>query len=279
MRRDHIHDSYTSFVLWFDHTLLQEGGAFTNTSGKLFKSNDKNLAGYDVYASPFKQWVYDSSIDGVTIPSGVTVNGTYTPRNSGLRLDFQNGRAIFDDLSSSAQVSGAYAVKDFNIYTTNRSDEELLFETAYMVNPSYEVAVTGLAAEKLVAPCVFLKVKGFNNVPLAFGGLDMSTVTFRAIILAASEFDLNGVANIFVDRQQSYMTVTSAIPPLNRFGDIKSGYYNYTESIAGAPDAALAYIENCSFSKLNQAAIYQKFPDLHIGFLDFKLELPRYPRG
>jgi hypothetical protein len=279
MKRDFIHDLYSSFTLWFDHELLTKGEAFSNTTSKLYKVTDDNFEAYNVYGSPFKQWVYDSSVPGVQIPSGVMVNGSFKARGvSGLVLDFQNGRAIFASGQNNWNVTGSYSVKDFNIYTTTKSDVELLVETKYLVNPAMPQVVTGLPSDKLVAPCVFLKVKGFRNEPFAFGGQDNTVVNIRAVILSDDEFKLNGVGNIFVDAaQRSFIVMTGT--PLNRYNDIKNGYYNYTGSVNSSfAIENLAYLETVSFTKLNQPAVPNRFPDLFIGFLDFSINLPRYPR-
>ena len=51
----------SSFMLWFDHTLLDKGKAFTNTSS-FFYDVDSLYNGYNTYGSPFRQFVADESI-------------------------------------------------------------------------------------------------------------------------------------------------------------------------------------------------------------------------
>ena len=60
----------SSLYLWFDHTLLKEGEAFTNYGSKFYPVNNL-YQGYYTYGTPFRQFVADSSIDGATILSGV----------------------------------------------------------------------------------------------------------------------------------------------------------------------------------------------------------------
>lgn len=280
MKRLFIDDLYSSFTLWFDHQLLDKGEAYSNASGSLAKRNDPNLSSYHIYASQYKQWVYDKSITGANIPSGVYVDNSFVSRGvSGLKIDYQEGRAIFTGSKSNWSVSGNFAVKDFNIYTTTKSDEELLFETNYVVNPSTKYMATGDLTDKVVAPCIFLKIKNMDNEDFAFGGMDNTVVNARAMILASSESSLQGVGNIFCDSQKTSFCLLNNTP-LNRFGDTKSGMYNYTGLVQESFDYSnLVYIQKAKFSKLNQQAISNKFPDLYVGFIDLRLELPRWPRA
>jgi hypothetical protein len=284
MKRDFIHDLTASFSLWFDNRLLTEGEAFTNVSGQLYKTNDPNYASSLVFAGPYKQWVYDSAVPSADIPEGVYYNGSFKDRTfNGLKLDFQNGRAIFSSGSPSATVTAAYARKDFNIYTTTKSDYELLIETSYAINPSIGPGTSGLSADTIVAPCIFIKLKGFQNEELSLGGMDSTTINLRAVILSDDEFKLNGAGNIFVDLYDTNFLIFNTTPPLNRYNDIKNGHYNYLDSVgSGFAPEKLAYIHKVSFSRLNltpgntDAAVLDKFPDLHIGFLDFVIKVGRW---
>lgn len=276
MKRQFIHDLFSSFSLWFDHTLLSEGEAYTNTSGKLYNIKDSILTNYTVYSSPFKQWVYDSSINGAIIPSGVFVGSTFVPRGSnGLKLDFTNGRAVWPSGSPNWNVSGAYSVKDFNIYTTTRSDEELIFNNKFVFNPEFPQNLTGIPAGKIVAPAIFLKMTNFSNEAFEFGGIDNSKVNARAIILSDSEYSLDGVGNIFADKKYKNFPLFSKTP-LTEFNDLKSGVYNYNDYVSQYFNyAKLPYISEVGFSKLLSVGVKDIDPDLRVGFLDFTIDLPR----
>ena len=65
-----------------------------------YPEDDQN--GYISYNSPYKQWVYNSDIEGAVIPTGVYVDtgdGVYNfcgRGQSGLMIDFDNGRVLFE---------------------------------------------------------------------------------------------------------------------------------------------------------------------------------------
>ena len=69
MKPQYQHELMTSFMLWFDHELLQKGEAYSNQTGVLYYDNDSRLPSpYKAYSSPYKQWVNDSSITGEINP-------------------------------------------------------------------------------------------------------------------------------------------------------------------------------------------------------------------
>ena len=147
------HTLTNSFTLWFDHFLLKKGEAYRNlpTSGtmQLQYLNDGRLdPAYIAYSSPYKQWVFDSDIAGATIVSEVTVDGATWNRsttNDGagvdpkMSIDYLNGRVIFNkDITSARNVSiSGVAVKDFNIYATDESEESLVVEDKYDTNSGF----------------------------------------------------------------------------------------------------------------------------------------------
>ena len=130
------HKLTSSFFLWFDNFLLKKGEAYSNKTGELFNYADPRLdSRYVAYGSPYKQWVTDSSISGAIIPTGVSVVGAGTSgRDDGVVFDFENGRALFSGSDTSMTVTGEFAVKDFNVYLTNDTEDDLIVENKYTVN-------------------------------------------------------------------------------------------------------------------------------------------------
>lgn len=276
MERTFIHNLVGSFTLWFEHTLLDKGKAFSNTSGRLYHMQDDAFAGYNVFGTPFKQFVYDSSISGAIVPSGVYVNNVFKPRGTtGLAIDFQNGRAIFDGGSSSWNVSGAFSVKDFNIYRTTRSDEELVFSNNYLINPEFPQVSTGIPSDKVIVPAIFIRLTKFTNQGFAFGGLDESVANFRAVIISDSEYSLDAVGSIFSDTKFNNFALFPKTP-LNEFGDVKSGHYSYYDYLNQyETDSTRPYIADVDYTKLMTIGDKSLSPDLDIGFLEFNVRLPR----
>ena len=168
------------------------------------------------------------------------------------------------------------SVKDFNIYPTTKSNEELIYETKYELRPSYNKTLSGVAKNSLVVPGIFITSINFSNEPFEFGGTMETTANVHCVILADSIDQLNAVGNILMDQKSSYFPVLSKTP-LNYYGDFKSGNYNYLEYIGNPVSNGLAYIADADFYKISDKNFSDKYPDLKFGMSDFEIKLMRLP--
>ena len=78
MKPTFTHNVINSFFLWFDNFLMTKGDAYKTYTTKLYNYEDLRLGGGKVvYGSPYKQWVYDKNITGVTgLYGGILVSDT-----------------------------------------------------------------------------------------------------------------------------------------------------------------------------------------------------------
>ena len=78
MKEQFVHTLTNSFMLWFDHFLLEKGEAFSNQTGTFYHTPDNFLDdSYVPFSSPYKQFVTDSSITGATLPTGIAGDSHY----------------------------------------------------------------------------------------------------------------------------------------------------------------------------------------------------------
>lgn len=275
-----VNDLYYSFFLYLQHQLEQKGRGFTNYSGVFYKTEDKELSNKNVYNLPFKSLVYDHSVSGATIPTGLYVNSNLVNKGvSGLQyIDYINGRAIFSGGStySNLQVSGSFAIKDFNIWPTTKSDEELVFETKYQVNPSYSKSLSGISKDALVVPAIFMTNLNSENESYCFGGLNEQTINIHCLIISDSKDQLDAAGGLLIDERYSSFPVISKTP-LNYYGDYKSGNYNYLSYIGPPGNQNLAFIDDISFYRLSSKEFSDRYPDLKAGFLDVHVKNLRMP--
>lgn len=268
----------SSMIMWIDNILLSNGEAYQNHSSKFYPiSNIYN--GFYTYGLPFKQIVYDSSITGANILSGVYVNNVFRIVGQGnlTGINPNNGQVYFTTNQNANTLSGIYSVKEFNVYLTNQPEEELLFETQYDVKPKVSQNPTGLAIESITYPCIFLKNNGGINEPFALGGQDNTTIEVRAVVLADNMFNLDAVCSILKDTARKYIPLINN-NSFNTFGSLNSGYFNYdslTSSINLSNDAF--YIEEVNISKIF-ANLNSKNSRVFPAFVDFTLSNIRYPR-
>ena len=276
----------SSFLLWFDHTLLSKGEAYTNHGSKFYPV-DTTYYGYTSYGAPFKQFVTDSSIAGADIMYDVYVSGSAagnikaTGEYPLYDINYDQGQLYFnDEIAPDALISGKYAVKDFNVYLTSKAEQELLFESKIDLRPSTSQTETGLAPEVETYPAVFLKNNGGKNDPFALGGEDRTEINVRAIVLADSQFNLDAACSIFKDRVKTDIPI---IPdnnyPFNAFGGLKSGVYNYTELTSSIEDVVSIHSVDISrFSLGYMENLKNTNPDVFKAIIDFELEAYRFPR-
>jgi hypothetical protein len=260
MKNSYLNNLMSSFYLWLDHEILTQGEAFVNYTGNLYSSSDPSFDGISsIYSSPFRQWVYDSSVPGATIPSGVYVNGTsFIPRStSGLALDYNKGRAIFsNNIINGLNASAGFAYKDYNIYYTDEKEEKLLFENSYSLS-SYIQGVTGaLAYDELPFPCIFVKNKATENSPFAFGGQNNTDTRVRCIILASNSFSMDSLISISADTYgKNFPIFSPGKLPFNYLGDFKTPVsgFNYDLECESIGMNDLCYIKKVSVSKLDES--------------------------
>ncbi len=279
MKAQFQHNLTSSFFMWFDNFLLTKGEAYTNKTGEFFYYDDTLIdSDYTVFGSPYKQWVSDSSIDGATVPTGVYVNGNLSGRADGIVLDFDNGRALAAGASSTDTVTGSFAVKDFNIYFTNDTEDDLIIENKYVVNSRVPSGpYTYITPYDDVAPAIFLAASTLENKPFALGGMMDTVVLMKAVVISDDPYKLDGALSIFGD---SVNEVIEPIPmsgfPYTELGDLKGDSYNYTGVKEGYAGETPYFVDKVRTSKLSDRARKAVANELYIGFIDFDVQQHRY---
>lgn len=277
---EQFHHKFTnSFLLWFDNYLLKKGEAYSNVTGRFFNYADERLdSDYKVFGSAYKQWVTDSSITGALIPSGVYVNGSFSGINPNLILDFENGRALSANLPITASITGTFPVKDFNIYFSNETEEDLIVENKYNVNSRVILNdETFIPPYDQVLPAIFLSFGGSSNEGFALGGMEETSISAKAVILAENNYQLDGVLSIFTDsRNEVFPVIPMANHPIDEFGGLKSGYYSYTDLKNQFPTDTNFYVNKAITSKLTDKHRKALANDMFVGFIDFEIEQHRF---
>ena len=202
-------------------------------------------------------------------------------------LDFENGRIIetgLADYATSDTPTGIFSVKDFNVYLTNETEEDLILESKFKSNSRYDSNFnSGVKPYDQMTPAIFINNEVVTNAPFAFGGEDETRISIKAVVMAEDTYGLDGVLSIFADSARESITV---IPftghPGTEYGDVdslmKSGYSytDLTKTFDGAETKF--YIDDVTVSKLSDRAKKQSIGDLKIGFIDFDVHQHRFPR-
>lgn len=282
MKPQFQHELTTSFMLWADNYLLKKADAFTNHTSTFYPNEEDDRLSPNLvsYSSPHKQWVYDSSIEGVNIPSGVYDNGTFIERGeNGLQFDFDNGRALLDSSFGfdHSAVSGSYSVKDFNFYITNQTEEQLIVDSKFDLNGRFKQDLSGIAPYKQVVPAVFVNPELSENEPYAFGGEDKTTTNIRCVIFAENTYQLDGALSVFADaKNEVFAKLSFEDYPFNEYGDVAG--FNYKE-FSTCKRYPLFHVEESRASKLSDRVSKNIDPSLFVGFVDFEVTNIRFPRS
>jgi len=292
MKGQFDHQVMQSFLLWFDNALLLEGEAYTNTSGQYYDIYDQYDDHYS-YALPYKQIVSDHSVTGALdyIPTGVYLGGNFiTPSGSpgpdaydAFRdIDYSNGTVNFVS-GQSDTITSVYSVKDFSTYLSSETEEKLLFETKYKLSSDVIQSVSGLAPKEVTYPVAFVLNKGSRNEGFTFAGMDQTIMDIRVLVLADSQFDLDGVGSIFRDKVQTHVAMLKASEnPFNVFGGYKNYVpFNYTGVINSKGVIDRLYINEVAVSSTDRlgSEVSNNNPDIFFGIIDFEAIAYRYPRG
>ena len=285
MKPTFTHNVINSFFLWFDNFLMTKGDAYKTYTTKLYNYEDPRLGGDKVvYGSPYKQWVYDKNITGATIPSGFTINNQFVPTGtSGMKIDFDNGRIIFNSgVSTNLSITGTYSVKEVNSYITDQPEDNLIIENKFVTNSRFTVSENYIPPYNPVTPCIFASIETAHNTAFAFGGEDETKCIIKVVAFCENLYQLDGVLSIFGD---SYNEIFSIIPmtghPLGEFNEMKTGAYptgyDY-KNLSNTYNSQTLFISHVETSKIRDNVIKELNPILHIGFLDFEIKTYRYPR-
>jgi hypothetical protein len=282
MKPQFQHELTTSFMLWADNFVVDKAEAFQNYVSPLYPMgiDDQLGSGFVTYSSPHKQWVFDESIDGAQIPSGIYNNGSFIGRGEdGLIIDFDDGRVILDASfgANNSALSGAYSVKEFNWYITNQTEEQLIVESKFDSNGRFKQELSGIAPHKQVVPAIFVNPELVENEPFAFGGEDKTSTNIRCVVFAENTYQLDGAMSVFADsKNEVFQKVDFSDYPLTEYGDTTG--FNYM-TLIHSKGRDLFHVEDVRCSKLSDRVSKNIDPSLFVGFVDFEITNLRFPRS
>ena len=223
----------SSFLLFLEYYLTQNGQAYIQTTGQFKPQNDPRYAGtpYNVYSAPQLQFLADSSINNATVISGAYLNGNFIPRGvSGLIIDYQQGRFLLSGAGTNnlTNLSGIYCYKDFNFYLGTEYITEAFLNEAQnggnsYINGSYPKPYT------YVMPAIFVSPLAETDVPFSLGGAKTKRVKYSVTLVTDSNTAQAGARALLTDSVNRFFPIlNNTAIPYNYYGDVKNGYYNYT---------------------------------------------------
>jgi hypothetical protein len=298
MKPQFDHKVLSSFYLWFDDRLTRYGEATETGISQSFYYSSLNVdipTNQVAYYSPDRQFV----ANGTGVPSGVYVSGgsfgssySWVDQNgnnaTGLMIDFDKGRVVMNSgVGDDLAISGDFDRKTINCYITNESDEDLLFNTDFIVagddDETFLQTVTGLGSPNYTVPAAFLSYNSSVNKPFALGGLQDTQSNIRVVVVVNENFTLDGALSLFRDSTEVCVPIIDFEDfPFGEYFHIKNPPYTYSGLYQNKMDGGgpYAFIEKVSCSKLyDTAGSALNIPrGMRIGFIDFTLSTPRLPK-
>ena len=292
------HEFQSSLFLFLDNEVLYTASGSGNSGGMYFNYYEETSdvpIGLGAFYSPQKQLVADGVPSGnnrVYIKDGKVADGWYgqcADSSKMLIVDHYDGRVILDTgyygdppTYPSMTISGDFAQKDFNIYITNESEEQLFVENEFILasdQETYFESVTGLNLTRYLVPAVFISLNNTQNEPYGFGGEDNTQENPRLVCVADSNYGLDGILSLCRDAsRKSFPIIPFAAFPYGEFFHIKETGYAYTGLKNAYSTGSHAYIEDATTSKLFDRSSNKVPKNLRIGFVDLEVANIRYPR-
>lgn len=265
------HYLLSSFRLWLDNYILSKD-AFINTTGIFFPIGTAD--GLNVYQSSYPQFVYDSSITGANLITGAYVNNNFIGRGtSGLKIDYLNGR-IF--VSGSANITGSFAVKEYNTYMNDKSAEVLIEEAFNSKRARREKPFAAINPANVICPLININFVNSFNKPFAYGGEDETRTLVRCAIITDNSFRTNGILSALRDSQYKCFSYIgdNQLVPFNYYNDLKTGGFNYRnfDDIESRVYIDKVFASRVSEVQNDQGDLFQ------LSFCEFELLSFRYPR-
>jgi len=270
------HMILSSVKEFIDYNMLSSIGAFATEELPLYRDENDDEMGpnYTLYSSSRQQWVYDESIAGAIVPDGVMHSGGILHRgDNGLRIDYKNGRAVFDQNTVVTDPRVMTSYKLFNSYVTGTIDNELYMNTLFDMSPEYFKADKPLLSNSFIGPCYFVKIHQTSNEGFAFGGLDKTIFNVKILILARSEYEFVSMGSVLRDLKYKNFKILQSTP-LDEFGDTKTIPWNYRQ----APSIGAAIIEDSTMIRIETESLNNENPHIFPGVCNLKLFFARYPR-
>lgn len=258
----------SSFKEFLSYKILSDLNAFQNKTVQLFNTVPaRKIVGKQVYGSSYAQWLYDSSIIGANIPSGLSGISRGT---SGLSIDYKNGR-IFVNSGTPVDNTIDVSVPDFNIYIATESVQKILLESKYNYRPDLLAASAAVPADSIIAPCIFLSYQNSTNETWALGGINQSVFSMQVAVFSDNIHHLFAIQQVIRDIETDVFPILP-YTPLNELNDLKYSYWNYKILLDNITDPnTFVYIEDTTFRILDLDFVNQAHPGLFVGLGNVKL--------
>lgn len=285
IRPQYLNLANSSFFTYLEHKILEKGGGFNVVTGKYYPGPSIN--GYYTYYSPVQPLVADESI---TAPmTGVYVGNDFYKVGQGnlVAINHDNNQLYFS--SPANNISGVFPLNDINLLQLDISEEKLLFETQFKLknqNHNNIVGQTGLKPDEKTFPAIYYSSQGLRNEPLAFGGLDETTIKVDLFLIMKDKNQLDAISSILSDIKLEYFALlTPDRNPFNYLGSFKNTGINFNyntinnQYLSAGSGLYIKDVNIVNFNRFQNADAAKLNTDVFFGIAEFEICRARLPRN
>jgi hypothetical protein len=246
-------------------------GAFTPTTSWA-------IDGLNAYVSPHRQFVYDSTVSGATVPSGLFVSGSFVPTGADFRIDFQRGE-LLTTTGIHGSISGVYCYKEVNLYFNDKNAQQVLFESRFVQNPRNNPPYTGYQQTDVTYPCILIQQKAGTDTKIAMDELYSKVYTVRLTFLADTKYLYKAVTSIIRDRKGTFIPIFQPSEmPFDYYFTLQNGFFDYSTEASAIQQYSdrMAYIKDVQTSEFLDRINQTIGPNIFGAFIDLKLELLQF---
>ncbi len=257
---DHfVSQSLKEFLNW---RCLKDLQAFKNVTGASVTPYSPRWQGKLALGTPYGGVVYDASIPGVIVPTGLEGIPDAV-------MDYRNGRFIVPTGSVYTGDPLEFSVNEVNFYISSSPEARLIFETKPLQNPVRLPATGYMPENAFIAPCVFVKSFSSDSVDHALGGQVKMTWNFKIICLMRTESQLLGMQKIIRDSREDIFPLISG-SLFNPYGGLTTPGWTYRDEIAVMTD--YAFICDSSFKIVELDVFTDDNPKMYVGIGNMEVD-------
>lgn len=233
----------------FINVNLNQSYAYGGNHSSLRLCDDSRYTRGRVWESARSNWVWEQNIEYSIQPiniSGIYVNNTFLPNNSGYYIDYPRGRVVFDQaINATSTVTMEYSYRYYNVYSSKVSwFKDLMNNSFSPSSPDYRQYGSGvwslLSDHRAQMPAIFPYVVDRRKwEPKQLGGGTYCIQDILFYCFAESETDRDKIVDILSQQKEkriffydkNLMNAATGYP-LNFSGKlVNTNYKNYPELV------------------------------------------------
>lgn len=266
-----IRDNLISYIDWG----FLESGAFininipasgTNNIEKLRPVNDPRFTNGTVWEGQRKNWVWEDGLERPEQPisiSGIWVNSTFLPSNSGYYIDYPNGRVVFNSpMPAASSVKVNHSVKWVSVLDANGLEDITQIQYRSFKYDSNVPVNSGnwqrLADTRVQLPAVIVHIPyGKTYEGFQLGGSQWVRMQVLIDVISEDRTTSTRLASAISQQNDSTLYVYDSERlseagdyPLDYRGAPQNNPLTYPELIAATGDGGYRYIDKVKDGKM-----------------------------